>query len=852
MSNITNNILPNSNTPPDTGQLPDDRTVVQNVFWLMCSALSLERRVHSFFSHSNNVTMATTNAPNLQALLYLSSPLTLDDSPLKKSYQELACFFSCLIQANKNNNNKTTTPVGKGIAATAANLQDLLHLLGLIEDDENALIHQILLQERNQAKKLLVILFLLDLFSNPLDGFASLWELILVECNQKNEEPILSSETFEACLDTCLLVEEPPSSSALEDSAVIIIRLCQEFPFKASTGSTTLLLKEDEVARGELRWCRSCHTLAKLCKALPSHKRGRILETAVALTTSALRTVVNQNDEMMLKLLLKPLTDDLLPLLLVDGDEDLYSTHRHRIWNSIWSMFQESSVSSNATLIAATTVLCIILPTSLNEKLPVSPLIQNQLMVDPPIQHQLLWKLIHQCLGQGLHVPQKSSWVQGERRKPAIEKDKLDVSSLNQLQRRRGLYLLGLLVEGRQSSTIQSSRVAQWRKYVACFETLEMEFESHLVDQVWPTVTELFEQAAAFERQRCKNRDESSLSMPPICSWDWLKLLLSTILTSDGTPVLRKLSLYRLFKGEAGIQVSTSPYIDNGMRSQKSASVSKGAPLSMITPDFLFDSIIPSYNTLAGSVGLTIHTKEDKKVVSENMVTLMDNFLYQYVRTCVDEKDEIKTQELVCRLFGPDIVCELHRKTTVQLFRCISGALKDAEAPIIFSREMLQTAVSSFKSLFSLGSLVRNYNISLLEDLALILAQSRTTTTAPDPTYVLDILAFYPEPPSLTRVFDGDGSKLHCGDVDSPENTATRMLSLLRKYVRTGISCDEQWAATAGATLSTGKSLYLWRIGFEALHRDLTGLFRLSFCGRKAVAMFVGRWLERYSWDILV
>ena len=155
---------------------------------------------------------------------------------------------------------------------------------------------------------------------------------------------------------------------------------------------------------------------------------------------------------------------------------------------------------------------------------------------------------------------------------PTNEKDKLDVPSMNQLLRRRGLYLLGLLIEGQQSITCSTnilSRIAQWRKYVACFETLEMEFESHLVDQVWPTVSELFEQAAVFESQRCKKNNDSSLSMPPICSWDWLKLLLSTILTSDQTPILRKLCLYRLFKGEAGVKVSNNSSIVKEMKNQK-------------------------------------------------------------------------------------------------------------------------------------------------------------------------------------------------------------------------------------------------------------------------------------------
>ena len=33
--------------------------------------------------------------------------------------------------------------------------------------------------------------------------------------------------------------------------------------------------------------------------------------------------------------------------------------------------------------------------------------------------------------------------------------------------------------------------VALWKKYVLCYEALEMEVEVHLIDQIWPTVLEL-------------------------------------------------------------------------------------------------------------------------------------------------------------------------------------------------------------------------------------------------------------------------------------------------------------------------------------------------------------------------
>ena len=57
--------------------------------------------------------------------------------------------------------------------------------------------------------------------------------------------------------------------------------------------------------------------------------------------------------------------------------------------------------------------------------------------------------------------------------------------------RRRGLYLLGLLVEQPASPNNDNNinyTNNNWQKYVLCFQALEMETEPHLIEQVWETV----------------------------------------------------------------------------------------------------------------------------------------------------------------------------------------------------------------------------------------------------------------------------------------------------------------------------------------------------------------------------
>ncbi len=80
-----------------------------------------------------------------------------------------------------------------------------------------------------------------------------------------------------------------------------------------------------------------------------------------------------------------------------------------------------------------------------------------------------------------------------------------------------------------------------WNQYVACFETIEMEQEPHLMDQVWNTVEALAEHAAALVaaktmttmmaatlsslvvwQQQQSQSPEQRQQAPPVLTWDWM------------------------------------------------------------------------------------------------------------------------------------------------------------------------------------------------------------------------------------------------------------------------------------------------------------------------------------------
>jgi len=114
-----------------------------------------------------------------------------------------------------------------------------------------------------------------------------------------------------------------------------------------------------------------------------------------------------------------------------------------------------------------------------------------------------------------------------------VSEDTLDNNTV-QLMRRRALHLLDLIVNNANNNANLNQ---SWTHYVACFQSLENEFQTHLVEQVWGLVASLSLQCS---------------TDPTIMGFDWIGALVARALFSDN-PTVRKLSLYRFMSNGVGI-----------------------------------------------------------------------------------------------------------------------------------------------------------------------------------------------------------------------------------------------------------------------------------------------------------
>jgi hypothetical protein len=431
------------------------------------------------------------------------------------------------------------------------------------------------------------------------------------------------------------------------------------------------------------------------------------------LLKGGIQQAVRLTDDTERAALMGPIIHSLLPLLLPN--------HCEHVEQWMWELYEADS--SPRSLLVITSVLCILFPVLLESA---SPWTQPR-----------VWELVYQCLQQGCHnvTPMKQT-----RRGTETTLQE----SHSQLLRRRGLYLLRVMEEQHSHKS--------WYKYVACFETAEMEQEPHLMDQIWGSVQELLAEAS---------QNNEAETMPPGVSFRWTSLLLARILVSPDLPVVRKLTLYRLFRGEAGIIRQSSQ---------------KGAPLASITPDFLFDVILPSYDSLSDSVGLTMHMEEvgKKKHSAEDMAEMMYDFLYDYILTL--DNSDIRGRFL-SRLLSNAVVCQMHHKMVVQLLECSASAMAKSGAKFPVGQQVLTNVATAFESLFSSGSVVQKYKDSLLQNLAVVL-QHTVAEEALSPPSILAVLGLYP-----------------LVDKDNPA---------LREWIQTGLNSEKPgWAAGAGGPIAT-------------------------------------------------
>jgi hypothetical protein len=350
------------------------------------------------------------------------------------------------------------------------------------------------------------------------------------------------------------------------------------------------------------------------------------------------------------------------------------------------------------------------------------------------------------------------------------------LQSSEQLLRRRGLHLFRLLLQDKEK------QLSLWFKYVTCFETLEMEMEmeSHLVDQVWDTVAEICMGAVVVVSSQ-KSADPEDL-LPPL-SWEWISAMLARVLLSD-TPVLRKLGLYRFLSGHAGIAIDSNNIVKEQLHPTKKHAKKQNAPLSLVSTDFVLNIIIPSYDMLGQSVGTNVHFQVNGKMQVHDITPLLESFLRPYVQVL----DDSGRFEFLRSLLAASILCSIRLKMIVMIFEAVAS-VDTIDLPV--DQDTLQTAVQSLGFLFNGKSIVAVYRERVLGAFALILSRS-TTSNAIDPKVLLRVLSLYPIA-TLTRV---NRESIETKLVDNPKYSA------LQKWL-VNLGDSSSWASTVGAACAS-------------------------------------------------
>jgi len=317
---------------------------------------------------------------------------------------------------------------------------------------------------------------------------------------------------------------------------------------------------------------------------------------------------------------LRPVTGMLLPKLYPQTATAGVDDRAIELWNEVLlllSPYSESFVDgdvqggakrrccknwNHVAPMAATAILCILLPTFRKMELPIKP--NDTEHFCRPVYKPSLWRLIQTCLGKCgdseigdsggrgtslLSRGARDGELSSNDNDDGLLLDNLgdyDHASMDQLLRRRSAHALRLMVEyereqllrgggknngkkkkkGQQQNNASSSSedesrqrrhdVDMWMKYVLCFEMLEMEMELHLVEQVWATVKEIASEVASNEGQNDSMIDGTTVvHQLPRLAWDDIGSLFCRVLLSD-TPTMRKLGLFRFLSGHAGVDVT--------------------------------------------------------------------------------------------------------------------------------------------------------------------------------------------------------------------------------------------------------------------------------------------------------
>ena len=349
---------------------------------------------------------------------------------------------------------------------------------------------------------------------------------------------------------------------------------------------------------------------------------------------------------------------------------------------------------SNAVWTSA--ILCVLLPRMLEDHEP------------EIVNLEALWSFIQESL-----QPQLFPY----RDKVLSHQSSLSYSAKPHasLVRRRALYLLRLITAHRE----------KWKKFVSCLETIEMENEGHLIDQIWKTVRELCINLTNTSKNQ---NDDKSLT------WEWMELLFARAVTSHDRPVIRKQVLCQFLEGKTGIAVHPEH---------------KGFPLSQIPPNFVLTILLPSFDSLESSVGLNYHQQEKGKTVVRNIPALLASFLDAYLNSLENDDSRMiqQRQNLLKGLFGPQLVGTVRRSTLAQTYETVAAYCKSRQRKerIIVESDLIPIMAKTLSHLMNPSGTNKRLRTKILEYVAVILGQLKINGSL-SPLTILEILSNYPMP----------------------------------------------------------------------------------------------------------
>ncbi|KAL7559047.1 hypothetical protein ACA910_016386 [Epithemia clementina (nom. ined.)] len=519
--------------------------------------------------------------------------------------------------------------------------------------------------------------------------------------------------------------------------------------------------------------------------------------------------------------MLQPILQSMLPLLLPAFAADWWEF----VWNNVIlnddddkATYQNNNNKNNSrgkdlpkgtvsSWTVGTAVLCAMLPHIRQIKVPSS---STAVEMTRPIEQSRFWHLIHECLKQGIHLTKKRSWLKesyqkGPDKSSARGSTGLD-ASFSELLRRRGLYLLRLMVQLDAENGIASSpslsvtNLGHWNRYVACFETMEMENEPHLIEQLWETVQDLASVCGATNNVEPGIITSNEI---PSLSWEWMHILWARVLLSPDAPALRKVSICQFCQGKAGVLLgdgSQESFVygttqkgafKDKNRKTKNQANEKGMPLHMVTNDFIVHVLLPSFDSLEQSVGTHMHYNEGRKTIKLNMADLVASFLRAFLDDMVQRKDNDKIVNFLDTFLHTDALTAIRNKTVAFAISLVAEQLSKSDAKVVVtSKVFLNNTADSVLHLFSLGYVLPSYREDIARSLATILSHLEMPLSSVDAHAVITLLKIYPFP-SQKAV-----------DVDSWIKEEPSFDSLQRWLERIQESAPS-WATTVASTMAS-------------------------------------------------